>query len=141
MPGSSRQKAPSAKRCNKTPQTQQAHRSRPLRQKAPSPKGALRRAGHRIGQGVDRVTGQKAPSAKRRIKTQQRVPRGTWSHGCQKAPSAKKCIKTRLMQLMHRYPYVRKHRAPKGALRLLRIRKRLTTIRVQSESTERQKAH
>ena len=61
---------------------------------------------------------------------------------CQKAPSTKRCIKT--------YPpssfsssastAVRKHRAPKGALR--RVEPHLVDkLLVQSESTERQKVH
>ena len=45
----------------------------------------------------------------------------TQSHrGCQKAPSAKRCIKTDGHVAMHELCLdVRKHRAPKGALRLL----------------------
>ena len=60
----------------------------------------------------------------------------------QKAPSAKRCIKTR-----HVVPggpdtrVVRKHRAPKGALRLSGGGGRGDTVPDQSESTERQKVH
>ena len=88
------------------------------------------------------ATRQKAPSAKRCIKTVQglvhrhlvhyvrkhRAPKGalrraqTPSRTCsraarQKAPSAKRCIKTRGHRLLVLASLVRKHRAPKGALR------------------------
>ena len=63
---------------------------------------------------------QKAPSAKRCIKTCS-SSRSTSSHSppCQKALSAKRCIKTRCRSspTMRRGTRVRKHRAPKGALR------------------------
>ena len=107
-----------------------------------APKGALRRKrkepeGHR-------QTGQKAPSAKRCIKTnrscrphtralaqvrKQRAPKGALrltnaasssdSHLLsQKVPSAKRCIKTRRrLQPPNQVRGVRKRRAPKGALR------------------------
>ena len=106
-----------------------------------APKGALRRKrkepeGHR-------QTGQKAPSAKRCIKTvefglvlvepirvrKHRAPKGALrlasstrskSPSCpgQRAPSAKRCIKTRRrLQPPNQVRGVRKRRAPKGALR------------------------
>ena len=61
----------------------------------------------------------------------------------QKAPSAKRCIKTE--GIYERVPIhrllVRKHRAPKGALRRVEeASDRLPGILV-SESTERQKVH
>ena len=95
--------------------------------------------------------GQKAPSAKRCIKTCQdvcqsgawlavrkhRAPRGALRQrpvqGCfnfvtsQKAPSAKRCIKTGHKNRPHQHvTLVRKHRAPKGALRR---RQRATPLR------------
>ena len=108
-----------------------------------APKGALRRKrkepeGHR-------QTGQKAPSAKRCIKTvefglvlvepvrvrKHRAPKGALrlasstrskSPSCpgQRAPSAKRCIKTNRSCRPHTraLAQVRKQRAPKGALRL-----------------------
>ena len=87
---------------------------------------------------------------------------------CQKAPSAKRCIKTLVHKLETTLPTacVRKHRAPKGALRLRRtdhgyqdhcpVRKHrapkgalrlciavcdLAVGTIESESTERQKVH
>ena len=60
---------------------------------------------------------QKAPSAKRCIKTSpQRAPR-RGPDRCQKAPSAKRCIKTSQRAAGRWADAVRKHRAPKGALR------------------------
>ena len=61
---------------------------------------------------------------------------------CQKAPSAKRCIKTRgedvsLLVIEHG---VRKHRAPKGALRPS-WPPMVTVASVDSESTERQKVN
>ena len=44
---------------------------------------------------VDDFTGQKAPSATRRIKTRATRTRACTSDSSQKAPSAKRCIKTR----------------------------------------------
>ena len=110
---------------------------------------------------------QKAPSAKRCIKTQyDRQP----SRTCclrQKAPSAKRCIKTTVPSAGRQWPIrVRKHRAPKGALRpranatdkdfatlcqkapsakrcIMTIGRILNsaTCSAVSESTERQKVH
>ena len=111
--------------------------------------------------------GQKAPSAKRCIKT----GRFSWSRfrarGCQEAPSAKRCIKTVKEGLaavfglgvrQHRAPkgalrhlharldvapvrLVRKHRAPKGALRPVSHDHQETVLGEWSESAERQKVH
>ena len=63
---------------------------------------------------------QKAPSAKRCIKTDAQKKIIELLFAGQKAPSAKRCIKTtpRTMTRQPRRPPVRKHRAPKGALRL-----------------------
>ena len=62
---------------------------------------------------------QKAPSAKRCIKTDAQKKIIELLFAGQKAPSAKRCIKTtpRTMTRQPRRPPVRKHRAPKGALR------------------------
>ena len=63
------------------------------------------------------LSGQKAPSAKRCIKTAC-FPSFSGPCGSQKAPSAKRCIKTAILRNTVRYSsHVRKHRAPKGALR------------------------
>ena len=60
---------------------------------------------------------------------------------CQKAPSAKRCIKTFQGRSTARWAVlVRKHRVPKGALRLGRV-VTLTIAVDMSESTERQKVH
>ena len=73
--------------------------------------------GHR---GYDTPNSQKAPSAKRCIKT---LSLRSLSHSTrmqsQKIPSAKRCIKTVCRGGGHVRPFcvVRKHRAPKGALR------------------------
>ena len=61
----------------------------------------------------------------------------------QKAPSAKRCIKT---QRLHRSEVtavcqVRKHRAPKGALRQSKTSRYHAPRITMSESTERQKVH
>ena len=59
----------------------------------------------------------------------------------QKAPSAKRCIKTFGLRAGVSLPMtVRKHRAPKGALRLSEAL-RLALGGEGSESTERQKVH
>ena len=60
----------------------------------------------------------------------------------QKAPSAKRCIKTANMGVTgaKRMRPVRKHRAPKGALRLKNCGVNIDCETV-SESTERQKVH
>ena len=130
-----------------------------------SPKGALRQLHRvRVGQRVDEVRKHRAPKGALR-------PAGYRRHGaldshCQKAPSAIRCIKTRRAgglngEVVHA---VRKHRAPKGALRLhevnepslilwclktlsakrcIKTRQHLSLIAplVQSESTEHQKVH
>ena len=57
-----------------------------------APKGALRLLRHRAGGLV--FGGQKAPSAKRCIKTQKKLFRFDQDMDGQKAPSAKRCIKT-----------------------------------------------
>ena len=61
----------------------------------------------------------KAPSAKRCIKTSRDRERGAAADRCQKAPSAKRCIKTShsVDPPLCNLSCVRKHRAPKGALR------------------------
>ena len=86
------QKAPSAKRCIKT------------RLSFSSRKCA--------------IVGQKAPSAKRRIKTRREPRRPRQYSTGQKAPRAKRCIKICRQRPARQPAYrVRKHRAPKGALR------------------------
>ena len=64
-------------------------------------------------------TRQKAPSAKRCIKTRESKHTRREHQHRQKAPSAKRCIKTTspLEPISHRFFSVREHRAPKGALR------------------------
>ena len=92
--------------------------------------------------GCDTPGSQKAPSTKRCIKTlcASRFPLSGACTG-QKAPSAKRRIKTVCASstLLHT-GYVRKHRAPKGALRLSLI-ERSASFLIMSESTEHQKVH
>ena len=159
------QKAPSAKRCIKTGRSGSRGRCAPC-QKAPSAKRCIKTCGQRRW-GLWRARGrQKAPSAKRCIKTPQPRPSPSSLCPCQKAPSAKRCIKTAADPVCRRgRPGVRKHRAPKGALRLVAVPHRLivyvgqkapsakrciktgSTGRARcrgarrSESTERQKVH
>ena len=84
-----------------------------------APKGALRLS-TLLKTRARRSASQKAPSAKRCIKTPEpSQPTGPHRSVGQKAPSAKRCIKTlnelRVQDLQT--STVRKHRAPKGALR------------------------
>ena len=136
-----RQKAPSAKRCIKTATTFPPHtrRSSPVR-KHRTPKGALRHDKQPSDQGGScHVRKHRAPKgALRRAANGAALVDGDG----QKAPSAKRCIKTvsrsrrRTCQCQ-----VRKHRAPKGALRQRGVGFRHHFDRRPSESTERQKAH
>ena len=160
------QKAPSAIRCIKTGSPPRG-RSHPCRvRKHRAPKGALRR----LLYGGLTISGtcQKAPSAIRCIKTARTVvltiglvssvrkhrapkgalrPRGADVHSAshlvgQKTPSAKRCIKTSRFSrsLVILLFLVRKHRAPKGALRRLVVLD-LHIDDTGSESTKRQKVH
>ena len=88
----------------------------PLVRKHRAPKGALRRMVGRF-RPLRVVSRQKSPSAKRCIKTRM-LDRQNSDRASQKAPSAKRCIKTRCTGARGLCSYrVRKHRAPKGALR------------------------
>ena len=60
-----------------------------------APKGALRLA-ESVADALYDVVSQKAPSAKRCIKTLPKAIPFNPEHESQKAPSAKRCIKTRL---------------------------------------------
>ena len=134
------QKAPSAKRCIKTLRMRE-HTQLPIHrgQKAPSTKRCIKTP-ILEGWGVGIKTGQKAPSAKRCIKTHDPHLGGLGSER-QKAPSAKRCIKTHTLTSTSVFCVpVRKHRAPKGALRLVGVTNGNGVIYV-SESTERQKVH
>ena len=61
----------------------------------------------------------------------------------QKAPSAKRCIKTVVTNMSDRVRCndVREHRAPKGALRRAVSHDHQEALLGESESTERQKVH
>ena len=105
-----------------------------------APKGALRLSAstpHGISSSC-----QKAPSAKRCIKTHSSLELLHRLQARQKAPSDKRCIKTYPPPASEypQYPRVRKHRAPKGALRLLGVGDDEVAL-FESESTERQKVH
>ena len=136
------QKAPSAKRCIKTGQVF-SHLGRNLCEvrKHRAPKGALRLAADG-GVYMFLPDGQKAPSAKRCIKTGQ-----VFSHLGRNLCEVRKhrAPKGALRQREPRpsggsgFP-VRKHRAPKGALRLIDVLTGVVDPDV-SENTERQKVH
>ena len=110
------QKAPSAKRCIKTFHLLIACFSFNNVRKHRAPKGTLR---HQRPDGErPKMRCQIAPSTKRCIKTRFRDILVLSRFRCQKAPSAKRCIKTRGQIPQRRSGReVRKHRAPKGALR------------------------
>ena len=84
---------------------------------------------------------QKAPSAKRRIKTIQHCPVTWWSPRCQKAPSAKRSIKTLIADAL-RAPCSFCQKAP-STKRCIKTRqtRSLTAAGTRSESTEQQKVH
>ena len=139
---SCRQKAPSTIRCIKTSDAgascpESAH---PVR-KHRAPKGALRRW-NPPNSGVRRqVRKHRAPKgALRPLVVDLNVDRGINGER-QKAPSAKRCIKTlRRRAWLRRGSPIRKHRAPKGALRLRDLEVPVERVAL-SESTERQKVH
>ena len=120
-----RQKAPSAKRCIKTRSMVSARYSITSVRKHRAPKGALRQSSHPADVRTP-LQCQKAPSAKRCIKTLQTQRRNLLRGTGQKAPSTKRCIKTPRMSVPPSICpiQVRKHRAPKGALRQQRQTKR-----------------
>ena len=163
-----RQKAPSAKRCIKTLGCRGLEGVGVcLVRKHRAPKGALRRFNVRPHT-VSACEGQKAPSAKRCIKTwgagtfrrggsecvrKHRAPKGALgplAHGVAEIPGERGVRKHRAPKGALRHfrrgrqglggYVVRKHRAPKGALRH-RSRHWLQTSFHMSESTERQKVH
>ena len=158
------QKAPSAKRCIKTP-TKDTTTPLLTSQKAPSAKRCIKTAG-RVSPLYTTGSGQKAPSAKRCIKTcgarprrrrtipvrKHRAPKGALrlveggecsnlTHCRQKAPSAKRCIKTSDVPVVNNH-VVRGQKAP-SAKRCIKTQNRRASIKVVegSESTERQKVH
>ena len=104
-----------------------------------APKGALRLCvddDHRIE--VFMVRKHRAPKGALRLVYPCGQPLGNLG---QKAPSAKRCIKTgRLVRGIAGGLCVRKHRAPKGALRQIAY-KLIAALSKPSESTERQKVH
>ena len=113
------QKAPSAKRCIKTRSLSRSRGARLTVRKHRAPKGALRhhiKCNQRIR--TFDVRKHRAPKGALRPVQEPRQPLCR-SFG-QKAPSAKRCIKTtsRASSSDVRETLVRKHRAPKGALRL-----------------------
>ena len=96
MPG---QKAPSAKRCIKTAKScSYVKNVFSSVRKHRAPKGALRQHVHHQWNPLGEV-GQKAPSAKRCIKTRTLYPPVRQRRVRQKAPSAKRCIKTQHLRL------------------------------------------
>ena len=160
------QKAPSAKRCIKTATKRGPFARCPgAVRKHRAPNGALRQVLPQRSV-VDVVPSQKAPSAKRCIKTPLSLICRLEERFRQKVPSAKRCIKTcdSLIMAIAR-DSVRKHQAPKGALRLGRVMSAPEGLKVsqkapsakrciktkgfhdeiplgvESESTERQKVH
>ena len=110
-----RQKAPSAKRCIKTTQSGPFRPDSAEVRKYRAPKGALRQASM-ASDAKPPMPSQKAPSAIRCIKTdRERLTNGQLLS--QKASSAIRCIKTCFEDIVAVGGwYVRKHRAPNGAL-------------------------
>ena len=156
-----RQKAPSTKRCIKTPHVNVA-KCCSLSQKAPSTKRCIKTCSTIRAMCPVIVRRHRAPNGALRLFLEviffpfsfvrkHRAPKGALRHQCtwrfpchpgrQKAPSAKRYIKTALpvLQWTSASP-VRKHRAPKGALRPEEV---LLVIEMNcvSEGTERQKVH
>ena len=85
-------------------------------QKAPSAKRRIKTISPTCVSVVLVVRKHRAPKGALRRRT--RSPRGYQRPCCQKAPSAKRCIKTRAAGTLRAHgAVVRKHRAPKGALR------------------------
>ena len=83
-----------------------------------APKGGLRRRrGTRLGRRAAPV--RKPRAQKGALRLPPVAGRGINPDPCQKAPNSKRCIKTQRGRQRHRrsFPRVRKHRAPKGALR------------------------
>ena len=114
------QKAPSAKRCIKTPGygSTDAYCRGEVR-KHQAPKGALRLSQATTGSLLDE--GQKAPSAIRRIKTYRALsPHRHWPERVRKNRAPKGAFRLGGLDTgVGHCPCVRKHRAPKGALRQL----------------------
>ena len=112
----------------------------PGSQKAPSAKRCIKTCHWRADSRAD-FKRQKAPSAKRCIITTCALST-TLTRGSQKAPSAKRYIKTRQpLPTVIAGSWVRKHQAPKGALRRLAIEDKEFVNLTAPESTERQKVH
>ena len=112
------QKAPSAKRCIKTLGLRSCSGACMRRQKAPSAKRCIKTSLLDLPELAILRLGQKAPSAKRCIKTTGGALLCHAQLTSQKAPSAKRCIKTTTGRTDRASTTsVRKHRAPKGALR------------------------
>ena len=104
-----------------------------------APKGALRQVRIRSDSEGIHVRKHRAPNGALRLDISRP---GRVYAVCQKAPSAKRCIKTAIPGPAGWHPrkQVRKHRAPKGALRL-RPRDWPGPAQPRSESIERQKVH
>ena len=104
-----------------------------------APKGALRLELRIVGNLLREVRKHRAPKGALRRGALRFVVPGF--EGGQKAPSAKRCIKTNdVGDLTRAVVNLRKHRAPKGALRPQIAGRAGQTLRP-SESTERQKVH
>ena len=134
------QKTPSAKRCIKAKEPIACNDTPVQVRKHRTPKGALRIVTKEVPLALH--LRQKAPSTKRCIKTHLVANVIDFAINSQKAPSAKRCINTSPypQRSSPQYTRVRKHRAPKGALRhAASWGTGRSTGR--SESTERQKVH
>ena len=113
------QKAPSAKKRIKTAPRVANAGAHFFGQKASSAKRCIKTCCVGVMLSMFQKDGQKASSAKRCIKTIHSRNSMEFGLGSQKAPSAKRCIKThgQAWRQPCRLPWVRKHRAPNGALR------------------------
>ena len=85
------------------------------------------------------MSGQKAPSAKRCIKTNVTIGSSLRS-ACQKAPSAKRCIKTDTIRYARATSSCQKAPSAKRCIKTI-MPMTSSSDSIGSESTERQKVH
>ena len=106
------QKAPSTKRCIKTPRLPALRTLFASGQKAPSAKRCIKTCHRKLPNPFRAVPRQKAPSAKRCIKTCEKDLHGFSFAWCQKAPSAKRCIKTVVVFFTGKVPFLSESTEP-----------------------------
>ena len=106
-----------------------------------APKGALRPARFVSFMSSHSFLRQKAPSAKRCIKTEGGRVARVREDRVRKHRAPKGALRLTKHETVHNNLLVRKHRAPKGALRLSLRVSLCSSSGSKSESTERQKVH